>query len=86
MPRDPSHRAPVRDLPERVRAIHAHAEDRKQKIHALLDGGPIPLFQVAMLVFPDRRRTNTCWPSSTPSATPTSWWRTARPPTSSRTA
>ena len=49
----PSHGAPVRDLPERVRAIRAHAEDRKQKIHALLDGGPLPLFEAAMQLFPD---------------------------------
>ncbi len=49
----PSHGAPVRDLPERVRAIRAHAEDRKQKTHALLDGGPLPLFQIAMQLFPD---------------------------------
>lgn len=49
----PSHGEPVRDLPRRVRAIRAHAEDRKQKIRALLDGGPVPLFEAAMKVFPD---------------------------------
>jgi len=49
----PSHGAPVRDLPERARAIRAHAEDRKQKIHALLDGGPLSLYQAAMRLFPD---------------------------------
>ena len=49
----PSHGAPVSDLPGRVRSIRAHAEDRKQKIHALLDGGPLRLYQVAMRLFPD---------------------------------
>ena len=49
----PSHGAPIRDLPQRIRGIRAHAEDRKQKIHALLDGGPSPLFHLAMRLFPD---------------------------------
>jgi glyoxylase-like metal-dependent hydrolase (beta-lactamase superfamily II) len=33
--------------------LQRFAEDRKQKIHALLDGGPLPLYQVAMGIFPD---------------------------------
>ena len=49
----PSHGRPVRNLPERAAEIRAHAEDRKQKIHALLDGGPLPLFDAAMKLFPD---------------------------------
>ncbi len=49
----PSHGAPVPDLRGRIRDIRAHAEDRKQKIHALLDGGPLPLFEAAMRIFPD---------------------------------
>ncbi len=49
----PSHGAPVRDLPERLRAMRAHARDRAQKIFALLDGGPVPLFRIAMGLFPD---------------------------------
>ncbi len=49
----PSHGAPVPDLRGRIRDIRAHAEDRKQKIHALLDGGPLPLFEAAMRLFPD---------------------------------
>ena len=49
----PSHGAPVRDLPERLRAMRTHAEDRKQKIHAMLNGGPVPIFRVAMQLFPD---------------------------------
>ena len=49
----PSHGAPVPDLRGRSRDIRAHAEDRKQKVHALLDGGPLSLFEAAMGVFPD---------------------------------
>ena len=49
----PSHGDPVRDLPERIRAMRAHARDRAQKIHALLDGGALPLYRVAMKLFPD---------------------------------
>ncbi len=49
----PSHGAPVPDLPRRIRDIRAHAEDRKQKIRALLDGGPLSLFEAAMRIFPD---------------------------------
>ena len=49
----PSHGRPVRDLAGRVTEIRTHAEDRKGKIHALLDGGPLPLFDAAMKLFPD---------------------------------
>lgn len=49
----PSHGDPVRDLSERIRAMRAHARDRAQKIHALLDAGRPPLFEIAMQLFPD---------------------------------
>jgi glyoxylase-like metal-dependent hydrolase (beta-lactamase superfamily II) len=49
----PSHGDPVRDLPQRIQSMRAHSADRSQKIHALLDGGQLPLFQVAMQLFPD---------------------------------
>jgi glyoxylase-like metal-dependent hydrolase (beta-lactamase superfamily II) len=49
----PSHGEPVRDLPGRFLAMRAHSADRSQKIHALLDGGQLPLFQVTMGLFPD---------------------------------
>jgi glyoxylase-like metal-dependent hydrolase (beta-lactamase superfamily II) len=49
----PSHGRPVRKLAERAAEMRAHAEDRKQKIHTLLDGGPLSLFDAAMKLFPD---------------------------------
>jgi glyoxylase-like metal-dependent hydrolase (beta-lactamase superfamily II) len=49
----PSHGEAVTDLPDRLRTMRGHTEDRKQKIHALLDDGPLPLYQVAMRLFPD---------------------------------